>query len=136
MNYQRMPTMHLKYWHIYGKEEIEEWEYKLQRRDKTPTNLCYRIVTKLIHSWQRVCNHFLIYEDLPILPSSPLIFKFCPPSTPKLLLTLLFLLPYTRYQVYLGLTHNEVFCQCFDLISHTQIKNYNTHKGQETNSPM
>ena len=39
----------------------------------------------------------------------------------------------TRYQIYWGLTHNEVFWQYSDLISHTQTMVYNTQKGQETN---
>ena len=41
----------------------------------------------------------------------------------------------TRYQIYCGLTDNEVFFWYSDSISQTQIT-YNTHKRQETNPPI
>ena len=47
-----MFTVCLRYWHIFGKGDIEKRGYNLKRRDKTPKNLCYHIITKLIHNWQ------------------------------------------------------------------------------------
>ena len=48
----------------------------------------------------------------------------------------LWVLYITRYQIYWGLTHNVVFYQYSDLISHTHKLTYNTHQGQETNSTI
>ena len=98
-----MSTAFLRYWHIFGKREIKERVHNLYRRDITPRNLCYHIVTKVIHSWQLAegSKPLFIYEHLPVLPMipPPHPYKFlnfvhpCPPKPlhPLLLFVDLFL---------------------------------------------
>ena len=123
MNYQRISTACLRYWLIFWKEEIEEWGYNLTPLLPLPFLFPY------FFDWMGDCDTFdvILFDNIMDLHMPSL--GILVPEEPCCVFYT------TRYQIYWGLTYNEVFLLVlwFDIIhtnkdiQHTQSAKRLTH---------